>query len=142
MQEIVPVHLDIVSSEGQIFSGLVDMVSVTGVLGELGILRGHTPLLSAIKPGEVRLNLPGNKKDVFYISGGMLEVQPTCVTILADTVIHAENIDEAAAIAAKERAEVLLNERKADINYTQALLEMAQATAKIRVLKDIRRIRG
>lgn len=142
MENIIPVHLDIVSSDGLIFSGLVEMVSVTGILGELGILRGHTPLLSAIKPGEVRINLPGNKKDVFYISGGMLEVQPTCITILADTIIHADSIDEAAAIAAKERAKALLNDRKTGVNYTQALLEISKAAAQIRVLKDLRRLRS
>lgn len=141
METIVPVHLDIVSSEGQIFSGLVEMVSVSGVLGELGILRGHAPLLSAIKPGEIRINLPGNKKEFFYIAGGMLEVQPTRITILADTVIRAESIDEAAAIEAKKRAEALLAERKAGVNYTQALLEIAKASAQIRILKDLRHIK-
>lgn len=141
MDAIVPVHLDVVSSEGQIFSGLVEMVSVSGVLGELGILRGHTPLLSSIKPGEVRISLPGNKKEVFYISGGMLEVQPTLITILADTVIRAESIDEAAAIAAKERAEALLAERKTGVNYTQALLEIAKAAAQIRAIKVTRNLK-
>jgi F-type H+-transporting ATPase subunit epsilon len=138
MEAIVPVHLDIVSNEGQIFSGLVEMVSISGTLGELGILRGHTPLLSSIKPGEVRLNLPGNKKGVFYISGGMLEVQPTVITILADTMIRAESLDEAAAIAAKKHAETLLTERKANVNYTQALLEIAKAAAQIRAIKTNR----
>jgi len=142
MDAIVPVHLDVVSSEGQIFSGLVEMVSVTGIWGELGILRGHAPLLSSIKPGRVRINLPGNKKEVFYISGGTLEVQPNCVTILADTIIRAESIDEAAALQAKKHAEALLNERKAGINYAQALLEMAQASAKILAIKEIRHLKG
>ena len=141
MDTIVPVHLDIVSSEGQIFSGLVEMVSVSGILGELGILRGHTPLLTSIKPGEVRISLPGNKKEVFYISGGMLEVQPTLITILADTVIRAESIDEAAAIAAKERAETLLTERKTGVNYTQVLLEIAKAAAQIRAIKATRNLK-
>lgn len=141
METIVPVHLDIVSSEGQIFSGLVEMVSVSGTLGDLGILRGHTPLLSSIKPGEVRISLPGNKKEIFYISGGMLEVQPTLITILADNVIRAEGIDEAAAVAAKERAEALLAERKTGINYTQALLEIAKATAQIRAIKATRNLK-
>ncbi len=135
----ITVHLDIVSPEAQIFSGLVEMVSVTGELGELGILPGHVQLLSAIKPGQVRVTLQGGKKEIYYISGGMLEVQPNCITILADTVVRAENLDEAAAMEAKERAEKLLADKKSKVDYITALHELAKAAAQIRTIRELRR---
>ncbi|KPJ68135.1 MAG: ATP synthase F0F1 subunit epsilon [Coxiella sp. DG_40] len=135
----ITVHLDIVSPEMQIFSGLVEMVSVTGELGELGILPGHVQLLSAIKPGQVRITLQGGKKEIYYISGGMLEVQPDCITILADTVVRAENLDEAAAKEAKERALKLLADKKSKVDYITALHELAKAAAQIRTIKELRR---
>lgn len=135
------VHVDIVTSEGQIFAGLAEMISVTGELGDLGILPGHAALLTNIKPGQVRLVLQGGKKEMFYISGGMLEVQPSNVTILADTLVRAENIDEAAAIQARERAKKLLTERKSDHDYSKTLRELAQAIAQIRVIKELKRHR-
>lgn len=135
----ITVHLDIVSPEAQIFSGLVEMVSVTGELGELGILPGHVQLLSAIKPGQVRITLQGGKKEIYYISGGMLEVQPNCITILADTVVRAENLDEAAAIEAKERAEKLLADKKSKVDYITALHELAEAAAQIRTIRELRK---
>jgi len=135
----ITVHLDIVSPEAQIFSGLVEMVSVTGELGELGILPGHVQLLSAIKPGQVRITLQGGKKEIYYISGGMLEVQPNCITILADTVVRAENLDEAAAIEAKERAEKLLADKKSKVDYITALHELAKAAAQIRTIRELRK---
>lgn len=137
----ITVHLDIVNAEAQVFSGLVEMVSVTGELGELGIMPGHTPILSSIRPGQVRITLQGGKREIFYISGGMLEVQPDRVTILADTIARAESLDEAAAVLAKEHAEKLLAEKKADVDISKALLEMAQATAQIRAIKEVRRRR-
>lgn len=138
---VITVHLDIVSPEAQIFSGLVEMVSVTGELGELGILAGHTQLLSVIKPGQVRVTLQGGKKETYYISGGILEVQPNCITILADTVVRAENLDEAAAIEAKQRAEKLLTDKKSQVDYTSALRELAQASAQIRTIKELKKHR-
>ncbi len=137
----ITVHLDIVSPEAQIFSGLVEMVSVTGELGELGILAGHTQLLSAIKPGQVRVTLQGGKKETYYISGGILEVQPNCITVLADTVVRAENLDEAAAVEAKQRAEKLLTDKKSQVDYTSALRELAQAAAQIRTIKELKKHR-
>jgi F-type H+-transporting ATPase subunit epsilon len=137
----ITVHLDIVSNEAQIFSGLVEMISVTGVEGELGILPGHTALLSAIKPGEVRVTLQGGDKEIYYVSGGMIEVQPDCITVLADTAIRAESLDEAAAIKAKERAEKLLAEKKADLDYTQVMKELAQAAAQLRAIEKIKKRR-
>lgn len=135
----ITVHLDIVSPETQIFSGLVEMVSVTGELGELGILPGHVQLLSAIKPGQVRVTLQGGKKEIYYISGGMLEVQPNCITILADTIVRAENLDEAAASEAKERALKLLADKKSKVDYITALHELAKAAAQIRTIKELSR---
>jgi len=98
------VHCSIVSAEQEIFSGLIEMVVATGSLGELGIKPGHAPLLSGIKPGPVRLILEGGEEEIFFASGGYIEVQPTAVTILADTAIRADNIDEAAATEAERKA--------------------------------------
>lgn len=131
----VTLHLDIVSLEAQIFSGLAEMVVVTGIMGELGILPGHTPLLTEIKPGQVRLELPGGVQGIYYISGGVMEVQPNTVTILADTVIHAADLDEAAAIAARESAERMLANKKSNVDFTAALVQIAQAAAKLRTIK-------
>jgi len=133
----ITVHLDIVTPEEKIFEGLVEMVSVTGQWGELGILPGHTALLSAIKPGQVQLTLQGGKKQIYYISGGMLEVQPSCITILSDTVVRAENLDEAEAVTAKERAEKLLAEKKAEVDYSAILRDLAKAAAQIRTIKEL-----
>ena len=105
----ITTHLDIVSAEKEIFSGIVEMVVATGELGEVGITPGHAPLLTVLKPGEIRITLPGGEQDVYYVSGGMLEVQPFYVTVLADAVERADNLDEAAALAAKERAEKVLS---------------------------------
>jgi len=132
------IHCDIVSAENEIFSGLVEMVVATGILGELGITRGHAPLLTQIKPGEIRLTLQGGQEQLFYVSGGMLEVQPHCITILADTVIRAENLDEAAALEAEQKARELLSNRSADFDYSAAAGELARAVAQIRLLKKIK----
>ena len=137
----ITVHLDIVSPEAKIFSGLIEMVSVTGEMGELGILPGHTQLLSAIKPGQVKITKQGGEKEIYYISGGFLEVQPDCITILADTVARAEDLDEAQAVEAKERAEKLLTEKKSELDYTATLRELAQAAAQIRTIKELKKKR-
>jgi F-type H+-transporting ATPase subunit epsilon len=138
----ITVHLDIVNPEALVFSGLVEMVSVTGQLGELGILPGHTPLLSAIKPGQVKITLQGGKKEIFYISGGTLEVQPNRITILADTIVRAENLDEAEAIAAKERAEKLLSDKKAEIDYAKTYYDLSKAIAQLRAIRESTKQRG
>lgn len=129
------VRLDIVSLEAKIFSGLAEMVVVTGIMGELGILPNHTPLLTAIKPGQIRVTLDGGAQEVYYVSGGLLEVQPDAITILADTVTHAADLDEAAAIAARENAERLLSDKKSNVDFTDALVQIAQATAKLRTIE-------
>ena len=132
-------HLDIVSAEAQIFSGLAEMVVVTGSLGELGILPGHTPLLTSIKPGFIRVVVQGGKEEIFYISGGMLEVQTTVVTLLADTAIRADHLDEAAAQEAKERAEKALTEKNTEFEYGHAMSELAEAAAQLRAIKELRK---
>ena len=132
-------HLDIVSAERAIFSGLIEMVVATGELGELGIVPGHAPLLTLLKPGEVRVIHAGGSQDIYYVSGGMLEVQAKAVTILADTVERAEDLDEVAALAAKAHAEALLMEKKGDINYSVAAVELAQAIAQIRAIQKVRK---
>jgi F-type H+-transporting ATPase subunit epsilon len=135
----ITTQLDIVSAEREIFSGLVEMVVATGELGELGLVPGHAPLLTLLKPGEVRLTLPGGKQELYYISGGMLEVQPHHVTVLADAVERADDLDEAAALAAKKRAEEAIANKNADIDYSLASTELARALAQIRLLQKIRK---
>ncbi len=132
------IHCDIVSAENEIFSGLVELVVATGLLGELGITRGHAPLLTQIKPGEVRLTLQGGKEELYYISGGMLEVQPHCVTVLADTAVRAENLNEAAALEAEQKAREALAHRNADFDYSKAAGELARAAAQVRLLKKLK----
>ena len=133
----VTLHLDIVSAEREIFSGDVNAVIVTGQMGELGIFPGHTALLTPLKPGEIRLQTQ-NKEDVFYVSGGTMEVQPHTVTILADTVIRAEDIDLAAAEEAKNRAELKMRDSKEQLDYAAAATELLQALAQLRALERIK----
>jgi len=132
-------QLDIVSAEREIFSGVVEMVVASGELGEVGIVPGHAPLLTLLKPGEVRLVLAGGAEELFYVSGGMLEVQPHQVTVLADAVERADDIDEAAALAAKTRAEEAISNKDSTIDYSVASAELARAIAQIRVLQKLRK---
>ncbi len=132
------VHLDIVSAESELFSGLAEMIVASGEVGELGIFPGHTPLLTSLKPGLIRVVKQGGVEEVIYISGGMLEVQPDLVTVLADTAIRAGDLDEAAALEAKEKAERALAERKSDFEYSAAVSELAEAVAQIRAIRQLR----
>ena len=132
-------RLDIVSAEKAIFSGEVEMVYATGALGELGIAPGHAPLLTSLKAGNIRALLANKSEEVFYVSSGMLEVQPFIVTVLADTALRANDIDEAAAIAAKEKAEHDLLNKSADIDYARATAELAEALARLRAIKALKR---
>ncbi|OGO92707.1 MAG: F0F1 ATP synthase subunit epsilon [Coxiella sp. RIFCSPHIGHO2_12_FULL_42_15] len=132
-------QLDIVSAEEGLFSGRVKALIATGRVGELGIYPGHTALLTSLKPGQIRVILENDDEEVFYMSGGMLEVQPTVVTVLADTAIRATDLDEAAALAAKEEAEKRLSEQKSGIEYTRALSELAEAAAQLKAIDMIRR---
>jgi F-type H+-transporting ATPase subunit epsilon len=136
------VHVNIVSAEAAIFSGLATMVFAPGEMGELGILPRHAPLLTKIKPGEVRIRTEDGNEEFFYVSGGMLEVQPYIVTILADTAARAKDLDEAAAQAAKQRAEQVLKDQKGDIDLAQAEAELAEAIAQIKAIQSLRKKTG
>jgi F-type H+-transporting ATPase subunit epsilon len=131
------IHVDIVSAEKEIYSGKAEMVFAPLVTGEVGILPRHAPLLARMKAGEVRVRT-GTEELSFYVSGGMLEVQPHVVTVLADTAQRAKDLDEAAALKAKERAEEALRDRKADIDFAKAQAELAEAIAQLRAIQKLR----
>lgn len=134
------VHVDVVSAEELIFSGLAEIVIVPGEMGELGIYPRHTPLLTRIKPGSVRIKRPDQEQDeLIYVSGGMLEVQPNLVTILSDTAIRSKDLDEARALEAKQAAEESMKNRTSDLDYAQAEAELAQAIAQLRIIQQIRK---
>ena len=135
-------HLDIVSAEEEIFSGTVDMLVANGELGELGISPGHAPLLTSLKPGPVKVTKHGGDEEFYYVSGGMLEVQPHVVTVLADTAVRADDVDEAAAIEALKAAEQALHDQSSEIEYSKAAAELAEAAAQLRTLQAIRRKAG
>lgn len=132
------IELDIVSAESSIFNGKVKFVSVTGAAGELGIHPGHSPLLTSLKPGQIKALLENGKEEVFYMSGGMLEVQPHMVSILADTAVRADDLDEAAALAAQSHAQKILQEKNAGMEYSKALSELAEAAAQLRAISMLR----
>lgn len=132
-------QLHIVSAEGELFNGEVASVVVTGQRGEIGVHPGHTALITPIKPGQVEAKSAKGEDLVFYISGGMLEVQPTVVTVLADTALHAQDLDEAAAERARQNAQDVLNQNKSDIDYAKATAELAQAVAQLRAIQAIRK---
>lgn len=135
----ITMHLDIVSAEQEIFSGVVEMVVATGELGEVGITPGHAPLLTILKPGEIRVSLQNGEQEIYYVSGGMLEVQPYYTTVLADTVERAEDLDEAAVIAAKARAEEAIASKNTEVDYSIAAAELARAVAQIRAIQKVRK---
>ena len=134
------VHVDVVSAEASIFSGLAEVVVVPGEMGELGIYPRHTALLTRIKPGSVRIKCPDQEdEELIYVSGGMLEVQPGVVTVLADTAIRGGDLDEARALQAKKDAEELMKNRTSDIDYAQAQAELAEAIAQLRAIQQLRK---
>tara|TARA_B100001063_G_C16664108_1_gene502678 strand:+ start:516 stop:941 length:426 start_codon:yes stop_codon:yes gene_type:complete len=133
------VHCDIVSAEEEVFSGLIEFVSVTGSLGDLGVYPGHAPLLSELKPGPVELRKQGGEQDIFYISGGFLEVQPHKITVLADTALHAGDLDEAAAMEAQKHAEQAMADQTSEFEYSKAASQLAEAAAQLRTLQQIRK---
>ncbi|MCE3251268.1 MAG: synthase subunit epsilon [Cellvibrio sp.] len=136
------VQCDIVSAEREIFSGLVEMVITTGSLGEVGIAYGHAPLLTGIKPGPVRLIKQGGTEEIFFVSGGYLEVQPYHVTVLADTALRADDMDEAAALEAQQLAQQQLSEQSNEIDFQRAAAQLAEAAAQLRTLQAIKRKAG
>lgn len=132
------IHVDIVSAEGELYSGQGEMVYVPAKMGEVGIAPRHTPFVSPIKAGDVRV-ANGDNVEHFYVSGGMLEVQPHLVTILADTALRAHDLDEAAAEEAKRRAEDALENQRSDFEYARARAELAEAVAQLRTIQKIRK---
>ncbi len=132
------IHVDIVSAEGELYSGQGEMVYVPAVMGEVGIAPRHTPFVSPIKAGDVRVS-NGDTMEHFYVSGGMLEVQPHLVTILADTALRARDLDEAEAEKAKRRAEDALENQQSDFEYARAKAELAEAVAQLRTIQKIRK---
>ena len=135
----VTVHVDIVSAEEEIFSGLAEMVFAPAELGEVGISPRHAPLITTLLPGEVRVKIADAETQAFYVSGGMLEVQPHLVTVLADTAIRAKDIDEAAALEAKSKAEEMLSDKSGKIDYAKAQAELSQAMMQLRTLDRLRK---
>jgi len=134
------VHVDVVSAEEQIFSGLAEVVIVPGEMGELGIYPRHSPLMTRIKPGSVRIKRPNQEhEELIYVSGGMLEVQPGVVTVLADTAIRGHDLDEARALEVKQTAEEAIKNRTSDIDYAQAQAELAEAIAQLRAIQKLRK---
>ncbi len=134
------VHLDVVSAEESLFSGLVESIQVSGSEGDLGVNYGHAPLLTALKPGMVCLVKQFGHEDVMYIAGGTLEVQPDRITILADTAVRGEDLDEQAAEKAKRDAEEqMANTSTAELDYQQAAVQLAEAIAQLRVIQQLRK---
>jgi F-type H+-transporting ATPase subunit epsilon len=132
------VHCDIVSAEENLFSGLVEMVVAAGEMGDLGIIRGHAPLLTALKPGPVRIIKQGGEEEVIYVSGGYLEVQPNNISVLADTAVRANDLDEAAALEAQKHAQKALENQSADFDYSRAMTQLAEAAAQLRTIQQLR----
>ncbi|KZY62665.1 F0F1 ATP synthase subunit epsilon [Oleiphilus sp. HI0061] len=132
------VHCDIVSAEEQIYSGLVELVVAAGEMGDLGIAPGHAPLMTKLNPGPVRVIKQGGEEEVFYVSGGYMEVQPSLVTVLADSAERAHDVDEAAALEAKKEAERELANQSGDFDYSRAASQLAEASARLRVIQRMR----
>ena len=142
MAAATTIHVDIVSAEGEMFSGVAAVVFAPGTQGDLGIYPRHAPLLSLLKPGEVRVQTPDGVEHQFYVGGGAIEVQPNKVTVLADTALRAKDLDEASALAAKQRAEEALKDKSGRITLAEAQAELARAIAQLKMLERLRRTKG
>ena len=138
----ITVHCDIVSAEKSLFSGLVEMVVAHGIQGDLGVAPGHAPLLTQLNPGPIRVIKQNGDEEVYYVSGGMLEVQPNLVTVLADTAQRADDVDEAAAKQAMEEARRALTNQSSEVNYSAAAAMLAEAAAQLRTIQQIRQKLG
>jgi F-type H+-transporting ATPase subunit epsilon len=138
MADAPTIHVDIVSAEGELFSGAATLVVAPAQEGDVGVHPRHAPLLTLLRPGEVRVVTPDGEEHHFFVGGGALEVQPKAVTVLADTALRAKDIDEAAALAAKQRAEDALRDKSGHITEAEALAELARAAAMLKVLKRLR----
>lgn len=135
------IHIDIVSAEGEIFTGEAAMVFAPAVMGEIGIAPRHAPLLTTLKPGEVRVQQLDGSEQFFYVGGGAIEVQPHLVTVLADTALRAKDLDEAAALQAKQRAEEALRDRVGKVEIAEAQIELARSVAQLRAIEKLRKLR-
>jgi F-type H+-transporting ATPase subunit epsilon len=135
------INVDIVSAEGEIYSGVAAMVFVPASQGELGIAPRHAPLLTTLKAGEVRVQTPDGVEHGFYVGGGALEIQPQRVTVLADTALRAKDLDEAAAVAAKQKAEEAIRDRTDELSLAEAQAELLRAVAQIKMLERLRKLR-
>ena len=133
------VQCSIVSAEGEIFSGSVEMVIAAGDQGDLGIVPGHTALLTKLLPGPIRLVLEGGEEQIFFVSGGLLEVQPKMVSVLADTALRADDLDEAAAAEAKSQAEKHLSDQHGEMNYAMAATQLSEAAGRLRTIEQLRK---
>jgi len=133
------IHVDIVSAEQEVFSGLAEMLFAPAEMGEVGIAPRHAPLITRLKPGEVRVKISDKESQAYFVSGGMLEVQPHVVTVLADTAIRAKDIDEAKALEAKARAEEMLRDKSGKIDYAIAQAQLAEAVMQLRTLERLRK---
>ena len=138
----ITVHCNIVSADEALFSGLVEMVVATGSLGELGVTPGHAPLLSDLRPGPVRLIKEDGEEEIYYLSGGYLEVQPNSISILADTAVRAGDMDEAAAAQAVKDAEAALANQAGEIEYSKAAAMLAESTAQLLTVQKLRKKLG
>src|SRR5690349_22742414 len=132
------IHVDVVSAEAQIFSGQAEFVALPGEAGELGIYPKHTPLITRIRPGAVRIQVAGGGEEFVFVAGGILEVQPKGVTVLADTAIRGGDLDEAKALEAKKQAEELMLNKESKIDYAKAQAEMAAAIAQLAAIQKLR----
>ncbi len=133
------IHVDIVSAEQEVFSGLAEMLFAPAEMGEVGIAPRHAPMITRLKPGEVRVKISDKESQEYYVSGGLLEVQPHVVTVLADTAIRAKDIDEAKALEAKARAEEMLKDKSGKIDYAIAQAQLAEAVMQLRTLERLRK---
>lgn len=136
------VHCDIVSAEKAIFSGLVEQIVANGSLGDLGVQYGHAPLLTDLKPGPVRVRKQGGEEEIYYVSGGYLEVQPNIVTILADVAVRADDMDEAAAETARQQAAQVFTNQSGELDYSRAAVQLAEAAAQLRTIQQLRKKLG
>jgi len=133
------IHVDIVSAEAEIFSGQATMVNAPAEMGEVGIAPRHTPLVTRLSPGDVRIQMDNGEEEMFYVSGGILEVQPHMVTVLSDTAVRAQDIDEAAAQEAKRQAEERIAQQHDEYDFARARAELAEAAAQLQTLRKLRR---
>ncbi len=134
-------HLDIVSAEKEIFSGRAEVVIAPAIMGEVGIHARHTPMLTPLKPGEVKITKQGGEEEHIYVSGGMMEVQPSVVTILSDTAVRAQDLDEAAAMEAKQAAEEAIANREGEMDIAEAQSKLLEAIAQLRMIENFRKNR-